>query len=190
MRLGGNPKSKQNRSGAETSGHRTSFDRGNMHRERAGLLHNRGAPALFHVKNCESSCGSYPGTNERQHDLEIKMESALRKASLLSTNTPSKCSIRTALSVRTRGAFDETHVRTQSVSRETIILFFCFTSGDCFASNCNCRRVDIHHSNAAIVAPGKTLQAFSFCLVRSRPATHSPALAASISIIAIFCMSS
>ena len=126
MRLGGSPKSKQNRSGAETSGHRTSFDRGNMHRERAGLLHNRGALALFHIKNCESSCGRYPGTNERQHDLEIKMESAIRKASLLSQVLIRRANAPFELHYLFEpvGHSNETHVRTQSVSREPIILFF------------------------------------------------------------------
>ena len=76
---------------------------------------------------------------------------------------------------------------------------FCFTSGNFRVGNCNCRpvdilfncrRVDIDHSNAAIFAPDKTLQAFPFFWRGARPATHSPALVASVSIMAIFCISS
>jgi len=44
----------------------------------------------------------------------------------------------------------------------------------------NCRRVDIDRSNAAILAPGKT----------RRPATHSPALVARPSMMAMFCINS
>jgi hypothetical protein len=82
-------------------------------------------PGPFHVKKRKSSCGSNPGANARQNALEIKWrERALRQhrcyVQLRRANAPFELQ---NLFERV-GHSNEAQVRMQSVSRETIILFY------------------------------------------------------------------